>query len=443
MADDFTLLEFVKIHESISNIAPSPSPWGFTTPLPNAFIWIVFGVSAMNSGGYYAFNLFLHTINTILVFELVRLVASHRGLAFSAAAIFLLHFAHFSDWGAAVWISAFNQLIVALFYLGSLVLFVGCVHYHKMLCCVSSLICFALALASKETSISLPILLLAWCLIGFRSSQKRTIHGIAMLTPFFLLLAMYLIYEISFQSSGHYLQGGLYGVGPHMLTNWKYFSNLVMPNPTSPPVQSYLLRAFPPWVLTAAQYMTWIARAVLLLLATILFWKGPNRIRLWIAWAIITYLPFLGFTEGFAGPNRYFYLPAVGFSALLAEGLLWAYGYLRRHLNLRTAKAILVVAVLVIWGYNLVPIRVWQKQMIANSAIRREALGLVGDRLSKGTVSKVYLQGFPDKFADLRTAIHVFYDLDAEWLDATVEESLQPLSSTLILRYDDGRIITH
>ena len=124
MADDFSWLDFVNSYGYASDIVLQPSPGGWTTPLSNLVFWGLFKAFGPNPQGYYAANALLHLFNSLLVYRLICLVTRRFEIAFGASFVFVLHFAHFSDWGPLVWISAFVQLVVALFYLSSLILFV-------------------------------------------------------------------------------------------------------------------------------------------------------------------------------------------------------------------------------------------------------------------------------------------------------------------------------
>jgi hypothetical protein len=444
MADDFRLLEFARDHESLLKISLSPSPWGFTTFLPNAFIWILYRMFGMEPKGYYVFNVLLHFCNAMLVYQLFRQMTARMSIAVGGFAIFLLHFIHFSDWGPVVWTSAFNQLIAAFFYLCSIILFIRYLNFDTKLSYAGALLCFVLALLSKETALSLPLLLLAWCLIGVLPKLERSWAKVAVfLAPFFGIWLLYLFYELIFQYSERYVQKGLYGFGPHMITNWKFFSNLVMPNPSSLPVQNYLLHTFPAWITSFFRLTVILVRLALLALCLVLWWKGPKRVRLWIAFSIITYLPFIGFGEEFAGPNRYFYLPAVGFSILVAEALLWLYNLLGQRTRTATARLSLVIIIIGLWGASLLATRTWQIQMQANSKIRQQVLDKVSDYISETEtpITIVRLVSFPGKFMDLRRGIKVFHDIATTWEQARDQDEDRLSPDTLVVRFDRGDII--
>lgn len=442
MADDFSWLSFTKNHVRWLEVVWDPSPGGWTTPVSNLVFWGAFQIFALDPRGYYAVNAFLHLANALFVYQVVYLVGRRLDVAFAAVLIFALHFANFSDWGPLVWIGAFVQLVVGLFYLGSVVFFVHYTRSPSKWAYLGSLLSFCGALASKETAVSLPLVLLAWCWLAIPRSQHKWRRVFAQLGPFFVVWGAYLAYELVFQSSGRYVSGHLYGVGPHLLTNWQFFSNLVMPNPASPPVQSFLARTFPWWVMGVAFVAVWVVRFGLATAGVLLLWRGAKETRFWVAWMAITYLPFIGFVEGFAGPNRYFYLPAVGFAALLAEGLRWMHGRLSARWGSSPALVVLTIVSIGLWCYNLAPTRAWQKQMEMNSQVRLAVLRLVDDHLdaNRTPITQVILTGFPEKFKDLPVALHVLRAVDSVWAVSPDDSPIAP--SVLALCYDIGQVVT-
>jgi hypothetical protein len=231
-----------------------------------------------------------------------------------------------------------------------------------------------------------------------------------------------------------------------MITNWKYFSNLVMPNPESPPVHSFLLGRFPVWTLSLALLMAAVVRVSLLVAAVWLWWRGPKHVRYWLALAVIAYLPFVGFTGGHAGPHRYFYLPLVGFAALGAWSVWWLIKWLAERGKLaQTSMPLFALVVLGFWIYNLLPIRTWQKQVHANSQITREVIQVVGDQLATREVpiTRVYFKDFPGRFSDIRLALRLIYNVGVNLELQKGENKLEekPPADTLILLYRGGRVV--
>jgi hypothetical protein len=444
MADDFGWIRFARSHDNVLEAAMRPSLGDWTTPLSNVFFWLLFKFFHLEPRGYFVAIALLHLLNGWLVYRLVAIMTRRKVIGLGAAFIFTLHFIHFSDWGALVWISAFVQVVVASFYLASLLLFIhyarsGQRHYY-----VAALVCFALALAAKETAASLPLLLAAVCVLGLLPVERRWQQLVPLLAPFFLVLAAYLLYKVAFQqTSSRYLEERLYDVGWHMLWNWKYFSNLVMPNPDSPPVRSFILRTFPLWMVTLAEVAVLLSRVLLLLAGVLLWWRGPKHARLWLLLAVIAYLPFIAFTGGFAGASRYFYLPAVAFSALLADGLWRLWDRLRARQG--TAASALVVGLLLVsfWAYSLVPARSWQKQMQANSHVNRQLISVLDEHIRDTAgvpAPDVYLKGFStEEFQRLQVIVRLVYGADAIRLTER-DDAIDLPDESLVLVYEKNRV---
>jgi hypothetical protein len=222
-----------------------------------------------------------------------------------------------------------------------------------------------------------------------------------------------------------------------------------MPNPESPPVYSFLLGHFPAWTFSLALLMAVVVRVGLLAAAVWLWWRGPKHARYWLALAVIAYLPVVGFTGGHAGPHRYFYLPLVGFAALGAWSVWGLIKWLAERSKLaRTSVPLLALVVLGFWTYNLLPIRMWQKRVQANSQITCEVIQVVGDQLSSREVpiTSVYFKNFPSQFNDLsymRQALRLIYNVgvNLELQKGENKPEEKPPADALILLYRGGRIV--
>jgi hypothetical protein len=387
----------------------------------------------------------IHLFNSWLVYDLVHLVTRRVGVAYASASIFALHFIHFSDWGMLVWISAFIHLIMASFYLLSLASFVRYLYFRTRRFYVAALVCVGLALASKEAAVTLPLLLLAWYLIGWSSAERRFTQAAILTAPFWTVLAVYLLYKLLMQqTSDQYFEVGLYGFGYHLISNWEYFSNLVMPNPQSPPVHSYLLRNLPSWTLSLAYLAASLTRLGLIVASVTLWRRGTKHVRLWIALSLITYLPFIAFVGGNAGANRYFYLPAVGFSALAGEGLLWLFGRAARQRRAVLSTSLLTVTVVGFWIFNLLPIRAWQNEMRSNSQPIQQALHTVDGYIAKRArpIAKLYVTGFTAPISrDLQKAIRLIYGVDTIIVVDEQKDETELSMDTPMLMYEANRVV--
>ena len=144
--------------------------------------------------GFHVFNIAIHVTNSILVFTLARLLINGYGqpiachaptAALIAALLFALHPAQTE---AITYISGRSSALMATFYLGAMIAYIaGTLREQHVLSRVLSPLLFCLALATKESAISLPLALLAWEVVRQgphawqRVARRLSIHGIVLL----------------------------------------------------------------------------------------------------------------------------------------------------------------------------------------------------------------------------------------------------------------------
>jgi hypothetical protein len=445
VSDDFGILRFFRSHEHLLDAVLQPGLGDWTTPVSNLIFWVLFQVFAYEPLGYIVVIALIHVFNAWLVYKLLSVAAARETVALGAAFVFALHFIHFSDWGPLVWISAFVHVVTASFYLATLILFISYTRRGRRSHYLGSLICFALALGAKETAASLPFLLSAWCILGLLPIKRRWRDIGILLVPFFIVFGLYLLYKVFFQeSSNRYLEAGLYGFGSHLISNWKYFSNLIIPNPESPPVHSFLVQTFPTWVISVADLALLLGRVVLMILAALVWLRGSKRVRLWLVLAIVSYLPFVAFLGGHAGANRYFYLPAVGFSALVAEGFMRFFDGFSKRRGVAPATAAVLFILVSFWAASLIPVRNWQGRMTSTSQVSREVIAALAEPLTdraSGASPDVYLQGFSqEEFQRLQQMVLLVYGIEAQRISFD-EKPILPSDESITLLYQNGHVI--
>ena len=102
-------------------------------------------------GGFHLLNIALHAINAALLFSIGALLFGNRKAALIAALLFALHPAATE---AVTYISGRSSSLMALFYLGAMLAYLRGAHWS-----ISSLL-FVLAVATRETAVTLPAALL-------------------------------------------------------------------------------------------------------------------------------------------------------------------------------------------------------------------------------------------------------------------------------------------
>ena len=173
-----------------------------------------------NPFGYHLTNILLHGLNSYLVYRLtLRLVSPQklspnwaRSCSLAAGLLFLLHPSHTE---AVSWISGRADLLAALFCLTAMLAFIAYVEKRGSLSpLLLSLPAFALALLSKESALSLPLVLLALGFYFAPAAEGKAAHGrvLKAVALFFPVLFLFVLMRRS--ALGAWLGG--YGAAQHL-----------------------------------------------------------------------------------------------------------------------------------------------------------------------------------------------------------------------------------
>lgn len=119
--------------------------------LTNMFDYSLWG---LNPFGFHLSNVILNIIAAILIYYFVNLLFVNKELSFFTSLLFIVHPVNTS---VVNYITSRADILLAIFTISSLILFIKANNYKRYLL---SLICFILALLSKETAIIFPIFLI-------------------------------------------------------------------------------------------------------------------------------------------------------------------------------------------------------------------------------------------------------------------------------------------
>lgn len=156
-------------------------------------------VSGLDVWGFHLFNLLVHLANTLLVYKLVTHLCELSGksaiawtIGMLSAALFALHPVHTE---AVTYISGRSISLMTMFYLASVLSYAqGREQQNSWLVHIVSPISFLLAVASKETAVTLPFALLLWERCFYVDSswrdigKKLAVHGMLLLAMVMVLL---------------------------------------------------------------------------------------------------------------------------------------------------------------------------------------------------------------------------------------------------------------
>ena len=184
----------------------------------------------LNTFGYHLFNLLIHIFNAILLFFLTKKMILYLCKKDSVVFSFFvaLFFAvHPINTAAVTYIFSRSDVLATFFYISSLMLFIKTREVtsdfgHRTLLYILSLVCFILALFSKQIAVTLPAIVLAFDYIFLNDfSAKKTLEKKYYHIPFWILLIAYLLFR-------YFYFGGLGDVEAETKDTWNRYSYLII-----------------------------------------------------------------------------------------------------------------------------------------------------------------------------------------------------------------------
>lgn len=301
--------------------------------------------------GYHLVNVTIELAVVLVLFGLTLSLFGRRDVAFLAALIFALHPVHVES---VAWIAAVTDLQLTLFYLLTFWLFVKLVRpdgTRSTITFAGMVVCFILALLSKEQALTLPVLA-TFYEHACRNDRRETGYGqkFARYGVLWLLAGGYLLVRAR-------LLGALAPVNQMPALTWPqaFLSAFALAG-------HYVEKMFWPVSLCAfyvfhksAGLLDWrvlaglaVAGGSIALFAAM--WKRERLVSFGVLWFYITLAPVLNARWMAANvfAERYLYLPSVGFCWLIAwcaAALWWAVAQ-RRRLRRILAGACAAVVIL-------------------------------------------------------------------------------------------------
>jgi hypothetical protein len=258
----------------------------------------------MNPAGYHFTNLVIHTLNSLLLYYLAKTFVENRFFALGAALLFLLHPIHSLP---IFWISGRTDMICALFYLATLILFIeyirGGVKTYQLL----SVTTFLLAIFAKEMAVSLPFIIFAYVVIFDQSERKqRWFKSLKLSGPYLLIIALFILFRFTYSTE--------------VLSN--KFHGAISPVQFIKNVAAYLgLLIIPGGHIEIANYLKahpvvfiMLAGGGLLVSAILFYWiRKSKALMFFCLFLLLTLLPVSRLLM-----RWYLYIPSIGFCLALA-----------------------------------------------------------------------------------------------------------------------------
>jgi hypothetical protein len=319
--DYLYLSQALRIDRSWSEIF-SQAPYETFQPLVNAIFYLEFKLFGLNAWHYYLFNIFIHSINALLVYQVVFTLLRHRGIALLSSLLFVCAVGNYGK--AVMVVAGISDLLITMLSLLSLLFyFTNELHKEGKLSSpwfFGSLFFFLLSLLTKATSFSVLGCMLAFNLFFRVETGKRVFHRnfvVIGVVAFIVLVAKLsllpnlparhdLIFDqYFFKHFGSYLIRMVFPI---------HYSSTV--EAAGPAVR---------FIYTLATEIRVFTFLCILSYSVFGFIFGNRVIRFFIAWTYITVTPFCFFRFPADWLNiRHLYLVSIGFSMLLASGTVLA-----------------------------------------------------------------------------------------------------------------------
>lgn len=323
-----------------------------------------FGLRALSC--WHAVNISLHLTVSLLVFTLARTI-SHGDipLATLAALLFALHPAHVES---VAWVSGASDVLMSLFFLSSLIFFLRYQETGTNKWLAGSVLFYVAALLSKETAVTLP--LLVFWFARFRQPKTPPRQTITLLVPYLAVTGVYLsvrlwvlgqlVAPVPDNAAVTLTQAAM--TVPAVLV--RYASILVFPFRLSINYGTSFVESAADW-----RFVAGVALLLALAVSALVFAVARGADSLWKAGLALLLVPLLpalnlrAFLPELLVQDRYLYLPLAGFSLLTARALtrLAEQQRGRRPEVLRLSFILSMVGLIIAFGAStVVQNRVWQ-----------------------------------------------------------------------------------
>ena len=293
--------------------------------------------------GFHLVNLLLNCAVVWLVFALCVALFGDETVALVTATLFALHPIHTE---VVAWIAAVTELDLALFYLGTFLLFLRLEKQEGKRRIVTWALLsgsLVLALLSKEQGITLPMMATIYEHV-YRADRKATswTTKVSRYAGLWAIAGAYLLFRVTVLrafapvaqrpglSTTEIVMSGIALVG-------QYAAKLFWPHPL---LGYYVFRESKS--LGDARVLGGVAALLLGVLLFVFLWRHARPYSFALVWVAVTVLPVLNvrWMAASAFAERYLYLPSVGFCALAAGGGVWLWRQTRALSKVRWALGI-------------------------------------------------------------------------------------------------------
>lgn len=187
IADDFLWLERVIFQINKEPFTFFKSEGLYFDPLVYLVFWLNYILAGLDPAWYHRLDIFIHTLNALLVAYLALLLTKNKTAAFLSGLIFAISP---TNADSVLWPSSRVDTLACFFYLGSVVSYLRYQKDGKSIYYLISIASFIISLSAKITPIILPAIILA---LEFTSGKgKGYKNSLLRVLPFFLISVFFI-----------------------------------------------------------------------------------------------------------------------------------------------------------------------------------------------------------------------------------------------------------
>ena len=304
-----------------------------------------------NYTGYHFSGILIHILTSVIVYFIAASILNNKTFGFVSA---LFYAAHFANVGSVNWISDRWTLVSAFFTLLSFLFFTLYYQKQKRRFLLLSCLAFVFALLSKESALTLPLILFLFVLLSSpgKAWNPRLNKALRESRFHFLLLSIYLAIRFIF------LPGGAYSIKltKILLSPFYYFSYLISPydpydllnhwfeiNPNSVR-QLFKLHLGSAGLI----FFSSLALGIIFLILVLLFKKASSILKFSLIWIGLAIMPFCAWFD-----LRWLNPATFGVALLLSYLLFSLFKKFQKLGRLRAKLLVSLIIGAVLFSYSL------------------------------------------------------------------------------------------
>jgi protein O-mannosyl-transferase len=354
-------LRFIFSVNAWAGVDPSGiTPFPFFRPLIAAYLMVGYKVFGNTAAGYHLASIAVHASVTLFVFLVLKEVTERHWLALLAALLFAVHPVHVES---VAWVSGITDPLMAFFLLPAFYLYLRFRKSGRNFYLCLSLICYFLAICSKETAITLPLIIAYWELVERRESSplKGRLRSVitlwalyALPTVGYLLLRYRVNASLFFTGAPYHSAADALKMVPIAIL--KYVALLIVP-------VGYKMHHYtaPPETLLNLAFGGFLLLLAVMAVATIRLKSGTlNFAIVWFfSWLVLPLMALRFLNPVIAVQERYLYLPSIGFCLAVALVIEWLMKQ-RPSMVGKVTASIICIGLLATWSLaSIKQNRIW------------------------------------------------------------------------------------